>query len=582
MAKLVAVTRGEPTKAKSKGHLGKYRLVATLGQGGMGTVHLAYTSGLGQFRKLLVVKELRQDLVWKDTSVSMFLDEARLAARLDHPNVVQTFEAGEDDGRYFIAMEYLDGQPLSALWERARAHTELTLPLQLYVLCEVLSGLHYAHELRDYDGSSLHVVHRDMSPQNVFITFHGQVKVVDFGVAKARNASTFTTPGVFKGKLAYAAPEQALGRPVDARADVFAVGVMLWEAIAGRRYTEQNPTPEAFQARLSGREPHIQEVVPEVDSELARICDRALALEPTERYKSAAALREALQQYLHGLGGRVDSAQLSSLMAEVFQKERVAMHRIVERAMRQEDTNSGEEIVTVPPAPMFGEGEKEMTLVADLTGLAEISHHTDEARLRSALEVSRVTSVGPAHAKATEPPPRQHSLLLWGALAVSVAAALLSIWAFYARGPVVVPAAPLQAAAPAAAPIESQATESAEPAAEPAAPKPVVEEAQANAEPAALDTGATSEQPVAAAAPAAKNTKPSTAVVSRRARTPSRPKPQAVAPVAAQAQPVAVAPKPEPAARPAAAKASEPRMGSDLSSTRRTAGARIDMEDPYR
>src|SRR4029077_14425124 len=147
--------------------LGKYRLVATLGQGGMGTVYLALASGLGSFRKLLVVKELPRDLPWKESSLGMFMDEAHLAARLDHPNVLQTFEAGEDHGRYFLAMEYLDGQPLNALIERARTAGDkhgLALELQVHIFCEVLNGLQYAHDLKDYDGSLLHVVHRDISP----------------------------------------------------------------------------------------------------------------------------------------------------------------------------------------------------------------------------------------------------------------------------------------------------------------------------------------------------------------------------------------------------------------------------------
>ena len=204
----------------------------------MGTVYLALASGFGQFRKLLVIKELRQDLTRQKGFIRLFMDEAKLAARLSHPNVVQTFEAFQDGNRYLLAMEYLDGQSLSALITRFAGETrELKLGVHLHILCEVLSGLHYAHELRDYDNTRLHVVHRDVSPQNVFLTYHGEVKVVDFGVAKAANAATSTAPGVFVGKFSYAAPEQILGRPVDARTDVFAVGVMLWQALAQRRFS---------------------------------------------------------------------------------------------------------------------------------------------------------------------------------------------------------------------------------------------------------------------------------------------------------------------------------------------------------
>src|ERR1700712_859678 len=196
-------------ESDSETQLGKYQLLATLGQGGMGTVHLALASGLGQFRKLLVVKELRQDLTRQPGFISMFMDEAKLAARLAHPNVLQTFEASAGGERSLLAMEYLDGFPLSSLLDRlAQAPiSKLSLWMHLQILCDVLAGLHYAHELLDFDGTSLQVVHRDVSPQNVFITYHGQVKVVDFGVAKATNATVKTAPGTFVGKFSYASPE---------------------------------------------------------------------------------------------------------------------------------------------------------------------------------------------------------------------------------------------------------------------------------------------------------------------------------------------------------------------------------------
>jgi eukaryotic-like serine/threonine-protein kinase len=318
--------------------LGKYRLLATLGRGGMGTVYLALASGFGQFRKLLVVKELRRDVPWQSDSLGMFMDEAHLAARLDHPNVLHTFEACEDGGRYFLAMEYLDGQPLNTLIERGHESKELhglTLPMQLHMLCEVLKGLQYAHELRDYDGSLLNVVHRDVSPHNVFVTYHGQVKIVDFGLAKASNASNLTSPGVFKGKLAYAAPEQLTGHTtaVDARCDVFSVGVMLWEAIANRRFSDGTATLAAIRLRTGGVEPRIRQIVPDVDPFLAEISDRALSVDPAQRYENAAAFRRDLDDYLDSKGQRVESAQIAEVMRELFRDERRERHRVIERAM---------------------------------------------------------------------------------------------------------------------------------------------------------------------------------------------------------------------------------------------------------
>jgi serine/threonine protein kinase len=326
--------------------LGKYRLVAKLGQGGMGTVYLALASGLGSFRKLLVVKELRHDLPWRESSLSMFMDEAQLAARLDHPNVLQTFEAGEAGGRYFLAMEYLDGQPLSTLIDHG-----VPLELHVYILCEVLQGLQYAHDLTDYDGTRLHVVHRDVSPQNVFVTHHGQVKVVDFGVAKANNGSNITSPGVFKGKFAYAAPEQLFGRPVDGRCDVFAVGVMLWEAIAGRRFGVPKPTVDAFRVRTQGLEPRIAQVTPDVDPLLAEICDHALAVDPLERVESADALRARLQEWLALQGEHIQGKQIAELMRQRFSEERVVRQRIIERAMV--DAGASQSTIAALPRELF-------------------------------------------------------------------------------------------------------------------------------------------------------------------------------------------------------------------------------------
>src|ERR1700759_3875497 len=172
-------------KIARRTHIGPYQVLAKIGEGGMGTVYLTKMDGPAGFNKLAVVKELRADLTGSKALVEMFLHEARLAARLTHPNVVHTYGANEQDGGLYLAMEYLDGQPWSrirhALWQRG----SLPFGLHVKVLAEILAGLHYAHELRDYDGTPLQVVHCDVSPQNVFVTYDGQVKVVDFGVARA-------------------------------------------------------------------------------------------------------------------------------------------------------------------------------------------------------------------------------------------------------------------------------------------------------------------------------------------------------------------------------------------------------------
>src|ERR1700722_2161460 len=210
--------------------------------------------------KPAVVKRLKSP--GDDAHVRMFLDEARLAARLHHPNIVHTYEVGETDG-YFIAMEYLEGQSLQALLTRLAAREEgLSEPLVAYIAAQVLKGLHHAHDLCDFDGAPVGVVHRDVSPQNLYLTYGGEVKVLDFGIAKATMNSTHTETGVLKGKVRYMAPEQLGSRGVDRRADVFAFGVVLWELLA-RRALFQGDAAQVM-ARLANEDvSSVREVRPE-------------------------------------------------------------------------------------------------------------------------------------------------------------------------------------------------------------------------------------------------------------------------------------------------------------------------------
>ena len=188
--------------------LGRYRLLAAIGQGGMAEVFLASLDGPAQFNKLVAIKVLRPELAEDEDGRTMFRDEARVAARLAHPNVVQTIEVGESAGSLYLVMEFLEGQPLSRMLQigRIEGETKLPLPFALRVLVEVLSGLDYAHGLRDYDGGSLGVVHRDVSPANVFVTYDGLVKVLDFGIAKAADSNAQTRTGVLKGNVCYLSP----------------------------------------------------------------------------------------------------------------------------------------------------------------------------------------------------------------------------------------------------------------------------------------------------------------------------------------------------------------------------------------
>ncbi|MFT3772365.1 MAG: serine/threonine-protein kinase [Minicystis sp.] len=314
--------------------IGKYRIIAKLGQGGMASVFLSVVPGPMGVNKLLVVKVLKEDLAHDQDFLAMFLNEARLAARLNHANVVQTYEVGLEGQQHFLAMDYLDGQPLHAVLRKA-SRSGVPLDVHVRILAEMLSGLHYAHTLRDFDGTELRVVHRDVSPQNVFVTYDGQVKVVDFGIAKAAGASSNTQSGVFKGKLSYVAPEQAGGDAVDARADVFSVGVMLWEAIAGKRFATGDSQTAVLARRLSGREPRIREVVPDVDPELADICDRAMAHDPAQRYASAEEMREALENYLARFSRRIGPREVGQFLSRLFVEEREKIRAVIDEQMKR-------------------------------------------------------------------------------------------------------------------------------------------------------------------------------------------------------------------------------------------------------
>jgi serine/threonine protein kinase len=319
--------------------LGKYRLIATIGHGGMAHIHLALMAGPAGFNKLLVIKALRDDMGaidgGADGFVTMFLDEARLAARLNHQNIVQTYEVGEVGGRFFIAMEYLEGQSLKTV-ERRLKSPGLALPSHLRVLCEVAKGLHHAHELTDFDGEPLGVVHRDVSPHNVFLTYDGQVKLLDFGIAKAKNAMHLTKVGVIKGKAEYIAPEQIRGERVDRRADVFSLGVMMWEALTCRRFAGGPEVTEIakMQNRLTGGEPRVRVVRPDVPERLAQICERALSLSPAGRQATALEFAQEIDEYLSEASIYPSAQQLSDIIAPLFKAERDQLRRLIDQQMK--------------------------------------------------------------------------------------------------------------------------------------------------------------------------------------------------------------------------------------------------------
>jgi serine/threonine-protein kinase len=313
---------------------GKYRLLAELGHGGTADVFLAVARGPGGFSKLVVIKRLRPNLVEEPEFVAMLVDEARLAGRLNHPNVIQTNEVAQVGNQYYIAMEYLEGQPLYRVLQRSARLQGFPFSMHLRVIADALGGLHHAHELKDFDGTSLHVVHRDATPENIFVTYEGQVKVVDFGIAKAIGRSSETRTGIIKGKVAYMAPEQALGSEIDRRADVFSLGVMLWEAAVGRRMWKGVEDAAILRQLAEGKIPSSPRAVnPKVSKALDRIVRRAIATNASARYATTADFQQDLEQFIETEGHHIASRQLGDFVADLFKDRRAQQRAVIEHQL---------------------------------------------------------------------------------------------------------------------------------------------------------------------------------------------------------------------------------------------------------
>jgi eukaryotic-like serine/threonine-protein kinase len=315
--------------------VGKYRIIGQLGEGGQARVYLALMTGPGSFHKLLVLKVLRESAQHDRLVVDAFMQEARLAAQVNHPGIVQTYEVGEERGSHYIAMEYVKGQSLRALNRRLAADA-LPLHIHLGILADVARALHYTHTLKDFDGSPLNLVHRDVSPQNVMVSYEGAVKLLDFGIAKVSGNDELTQDGMIKGKVAYMAPEQIRGGALDRRADVFSLGVMVFQAVTGKPFAGGNEVPEVtkMQHRLEGSEPRLRQVAPDAPAPLIELCDRALCVDPKDRQESAEQLADEIGTYLLEISSGSYPRELARIMATSFGEERRAVDAMIDEQVR--------------------------------------------------------------------------------------------------------------------------------------------------------------------------------------------------------------------------------------------------------
>jgi serine/threonine-protein kinase len=336
---------------------GKYTLIARLATGGMGEIFLARLDGVAGFEKIVVIKRVLPHLAGEDRFIAMLLDEARIAARLSHPNICQVQELGEVEGEYYIAMEYLEGVTMAELLRRLSKQGQVMDPrVAVAMVTQACEGLHAAHELLDRSGQPTNLVHRDVSPSNVFITTAGMVKILDFGIAKTPDRLSRTRTGAVKGKWAYMSPEQILRQPMDRRSDIFSLGIVLFESLTGWRLFHHPSEYQICRAITESDAPSIRSFQPGLPDVLAQVVARALSRDPTQRFDTARDMSKALLDASAVLGGSRSMGQVAELVTSHFTRELAERHAFVERAdaSAEHDPAAGEKAASLlPMAPVM-------------------------------------------------------------------------------------------------------------------------------------------------------------------------------------------------------------------------------------
>ena len=300
----------------------KYRVVRKLDAGGMAEVYMGEAESLQGFKKQVAIKRVLPELAQNRKFIAMFLDEARIGLHLNHANVVQVFDIGVSNDTYFIVMEYVDGVNLKTILEAARRRGyPVPVPVAVYLLIEVSKALSYAHELTDENGRSRGLVHRDVSPPNVLLSKRGEVKLVDFGLAKAVDQLEHTDPGVIKGKFSYLSPEAVEQQEVDARADIFASGILLWEILTNERLFMSETDLQTVDLVRRAHVPSILNLNPQVPPALENVVRRSLHRDRSMRYQSAREFGDALAEVLFTHGMKVTNFDIGSMVNELVTQE---------------------------------------------------------------------------------------------------------------------------------------------------------------------------------------------------------------------------------------------------------------------
>jgi eukaryotic-like serine/threonine-protein kinase len=305
----------------------RYRIVRQLGSGGMGAVYLAKAVGPAGFEKSVALKVAHADTATEAVAMEMFLSEARLSARLQHANVAQVYDLGVSDALYFIAMEYVRGVTLRDLIAALRQRqARMPVPILVAIMKRLLEGLDHAHELRDDDGAPLKLVHRDVSPVNCMLSYGGEVKLIDFGIAKAVGQLVRTRTGIVRGKLSYMSPEQVRGQPLDRRSDIFAAGVVMYELLVGRRPFEGDGAELVAKLR-KGEFPKPRELDREVPIELEAAVLRALAIDRNRRFETAGKMQDVLERYLMANQRIVATRELAAFVTQIVPPDDVPANK---------------------------------------------------------------------------------------------------------------------------------------------------------------------------------------------------------------------------------------------------------------
>ncbi|MEZ4248362.1 MAG: protein kinase [Polyangiales bacterium] len=536
--------------------LGRYEVLTQLASGGMAAVYVARAKGVAGFERLVAVKVLHPHLAYEEEFISMFLDEARLAARIRHPNVVGTLDISDTEGDgFFLVMEYIEGDHLGALLAAAaRAGERLDTSIVARIVLDALHGLSAAHDLIDEEGDRLELVHRDISPHNVMVGVDGIGRLTDFGVAKAEKRLTSTRAGHFKGKLAYMAPEQASTGHADQRSDLFAMGILLWESLTGRRLFRADNNAATLTKILQDPIPNVSDLVPDL-APFDEVLSRALARDPEARFQSAEEFAEALERVARDNGGiasvRGVGAEVRKWLAEKLETQRGR----IKEAM----THLGHADVTETALPVPRDGSLSSISRSGPRPVGAVSPVSPDAATATGSLAGARSPLGVPLAPLPSEPPRNRRVQIAAAAAAVALLALGGTLALVLSGSSTGTATPLPPAAaaphgertaeePAASPVEAaEASSPSEPVTGAAATDVQPEAAQPEARPteaAPAETRATE-----ALAGAETSTRRSTRRREREAQQASAPEPT-MAPVARTPEPEPARMDPEPEVRP--------------------------------